>query len=209
MSPQYLVARSKTGRGYLPDWWSSACYGSSGPRETDYSVVSLGPAVSSVEGARVGARVQLPVEARQHPQAVCGAAPLGRDELRVREAILDGEVVALHARDGRTSTVSSHGVGIFIAAFDVLWFNGKNLRGLPLTRRKRALERVIPATSKVLSSVYAVEERGRDLFAAAERLDLEGIVAKRKADSYAQIRCGTRSGTRVHADGGTSRATLS
>jgi ATP-dependent DNA ligase len=33
--------------------------------------------------------------------------------------------------------------------------------------------------------VFAVEGRGRDLFAAAERLDLEGIVAKRKADPYA------------------------
>jgi ATP-dependent DNA ligase len=32
---------------------------------------------------------------------------------------------------------------------------------------------------------FAVEGRGRDLFAAAERLDLEGIVAKRMADHYA------------------------
>jgi bifunctional non-homologous end joining protein LigD len=30
------------------------------------------------------------------------------------------------------------------AVFDVLWLNGKDLRGLPLTRRKRALERVTP-----------------------------------------------------------------
>jgi ATP-dependent DNA ligase len=36
----------------------------------------------------------------------------------------------------------------------------------------------------VLSQVFSIEERGRDLFAAAERLDLEGIVAKRKADAY-------------------------
>jgi tetratricopeptide (TPR) repeat protein len=36
----------------------------------------------------------------------------------------------------------------------------------------------------VLSQVFSVEERGRDLFAAAERLDLEGIVAKRNADPY-------------------------
>jgi ATP-dependent DNA ligase len=37
----------------------------------------------------------------------------------------------------------------------------------------------------VLSRLFAVEGRGRDLFGAAERLDLEGIVAKRKADPYA------------------------
>ena len=67
----------------------------------------------------------------------------------------------------------------------MLWVNGKDLRDLPLTRRKRALERIIPATTTVLSRAFAVEGRGRDLFAAAERLDLEGIVAKRKADAYA------------------------
>jgi len=32
--------------------------------------------------------------------------------------------------------------------------------------------------------VLAVEEHGRELFEAAQRLDLEGIVAKRKADPY-------------------------
>jgi hypothetical protein len=31
----------------------------------------------------------------------------------------------------------------------------------------------------VLSRVFAIEGRGRDLFGAAERLDLEGIVAAR------------------------------
>jgi ATP-dependent DNA ligase len=36
----------------------------------------------------------------------------------------------------------------------------------------------------VVSPVFFIEERGRDLFAAAERLDLEGMVAKRKADPY-------------------------
>jgi len=36
------------------------------------------------------------------------------------------------------------------------------------------------APRTVLSRVFAVEEPGRDLFAAAERLALEGIVAKRR-----------------------------
>ena len=36
----------------------------------------------------------------------------------------------------------------------------------------------------MLSQAFSIEERGRDLLDAAERLDLEGIVAKRKADSY-------------------------
>ena len=53
-----------------------------------------------------------------------------------------------------------------------------------MTRRKKALTALIPATTTVLSQVFSIDERGRDLFDAAERLDLEGIVAKRKVDAY-------------------------
>jgi ATP-dependent DNA ligase len=54
----------------------------------------------------------------------------------------------------------------------------------PLIKRKRRLEQLIPANNSTLSRVLAVEEHGRELFEAAQRLDLEGIVAKRKADPY-------------------------
>jgi ATP-dependent DNA ligase len=62
------------------------------------------------------------------------------------------------------------------------WCTRRSCAGF--TRRKRALSRVIWATTTVVSQVFSTEERGRDLFAAAARLDLEGIVAKRKADPY-------------------------
>jgi hypothetical protein len=65
------------------------------------------------------------------------------------------------------------------------WLDGKGLRPLSLGRRKRLLERLIPAPAPVLGRIFGVEEHGRALFAAAERLDLEGIVAKRLADAYA------------------------
>lgn len=109
-----------------------------------------------------------------------------RDELPVREAILDGEVVALdeHGRQSFRHLIEGQG-NLHYAAFDALWVNGKDLRGLPLVRRKKALHRLVWATTTVLSQVFAIEGRGREMFAAAERLDLEGIVAKRKADGYA------------------------
>jgi bifunctional non-homologous end joining protein LigD len=109
-----------------------------------------------------------------------------RKELRVKEAILDGEVVALD-QEGRQDFrgLLARRSNLHYAAFDALWVNGKDLRQLPLTRRKRHLNRIVWATSTVLSQVFSIEERGRDLFSAAERLDLEGIVAKRKSDPYA------------------------
>jgi bifunctional non-homologous end joining protein LigD len=109
-----------------------------------------------------------------------------REELPVREAILDGEVVALdeHGRQSFRALLTGRGNPHY-AAFDALWVNGKDLRALPLVRRKRALHKLVWATSTPLSQVFTVEERGRDLFAAAQRIDLEGIVAKRKDGPYA------------------------
>jgi bifunctional non-homologous end joining protein LigD len=71
------------------------------------------------------------------------------------------------------------------AAFNLLWLNGKDLRDQPLTRRKQRLERLIPNTTPALSRIVSIEGRGRDLLAAAQQLDLEGIVAKRNTDPYA------------------------
>jgi bifunctional non-homologous end joining protein LigD len=108
-----------------------------------------------------------------------------REELPVKEAILDGEVVALDSEGRQNFRALRAGRGnLHYAAFDALWIEGKDLRPLLHTRRKQLLTRLIPATTTVISQVFSIAERGRDLFAAVERLDLEGIVAKRKADPY-------------------------
>jgi ATP-dependent DNA ligase len=141
-------------------------------------------------GLSAAARCPAPHGRRRAEQAAdrAGGTLLARGVYRappVKEAILDGEVVALDSegrqnfRDLRASRGNLH-----YAAFDPLWVEGKDLRPLLLIRRKQMLTRLIPATTTVLSQIFSIEERGRDLFAAAERLDLEGIVAKRKADAY-------------------------
>ena len=101
------------------------------------------------------------------------------------QAILDGEVVALdgEGRQNFRDLLAGRG-NLHYAAFDALWVRGRDLRGLALTRRKRALTGLIPATTTVVSQVFSIGGRGRDLFDAAERLDLEGIVAKRTSDPY-------------------------
>jgi bifunctional non-homologous end joining protein LigD len=110
---------------------------------------------------------------------------LVREQLRVKETILDGEVVALDGEGRQNLQALSTGSGsLHYAAFDALWLNGRDLRGLPLKRRKRTLTGLVPATTTVVSQVFSIEERGRDLFDAGERLGLEGIVAKRMADAY-------------------------
>jgi ATP-dependent DNA ligase len=66
----------------------------------------------------------------------------------------------------------------------VLWINVRDLRHLPLIRHKKRLARLIPKRTSTLSAVLAVEEDGRGLFEAVCGLELEGPVAKRKADPY-------------------------
>jgi ATP-dependent DNA ligase len=111
--------------------------------------------------------------------------PKLREHLLAREAILDGEIVSLD-QAGRPlfhDLFASRGA-VAYAAFDLLWVDGRDLRGLSLDKRKARLERVLPEDTHDVLKVLTVEGHGRSLFDAVQRLDLEGIVAKRKADRY-------------------------
>ena len=108
-----------------------------------------------------------------------------RRELKVRDVILDGEVVAINDDGHQDMQALLAGRGwLHYTVFDVLWINGRDLSRQSLTVRKRRLAELIPESSQTISRVLTVDGDGRGLFEAVERLDLEGIVAKRKADPY-------------------------
>ncbi len=105
--------------------------------------------------------------------------------LNGRQAVLDGEVVAL---DGQGKPVfrdllKGRGYWAFAAA-DVVWLDGQDLRELPLAVRKRRLAELLPMDTGPLYKIFTLEEHGRALFEAARRMDLEGVVAKRATDAY-------------------------
>jgi bifunctional non-homologous end joining protein LigD len=108
-----------------------------------------------------------------------------RDALGVRSAILDGEVLAIDETGEHNfrSLMSAQG-HLHYAAFDLLWLNGRDLRGQPLIQRRPLLEQLIERTTPLLSRTLMVPGEGRDLFEAVKRLDLEGIVCKRATDPY-------------------------
>jgi bifunctional non-homologous end joining protein LigD len=102
-----------------------------------------------------------------------------------RDVILDGEVVALNRRGKPVFRDLLRGQGfIAFAAFDLLWLDGRDLRPEPLSERKRLLGDLLPEDTGPLYKILTLEEHGRALFGAIKKMDLEGVVAKRKTDPY-------------------------
>jgi bifunctional non-homologous end joining protein LigD len=79
-----------------------------------------------------------------------------------------------------------------IYAFDLLAFDGLDLRSLPLVERKAALRALLPVSGALRYSEH-FESQGEALFTEAERLGLEGIVGKRSPTSASARRTGSRS----------------
>jgi ATP-dependent DNA ligase len=70
-------------------------------------------------------------------------------------------------------------------AFDLLWLNGEDLRTLPLVERKKRLRRLLARRSNpFIIEAMSIDGRGQEFLAAVTAHDLEGIVAKRKRDTY-------------------------
>jgi ATP-dependent DNA ligase len=66
----------------------------------------------------------------------------------------------------------------------VLYLNGKDLRTLPLIERKRMLKKLIRRKLARMFYLDHVEGDGRLLFEEVVKMDLEGIVCKRKDSPY-------------------------
>jgi bifunctional non-homologous end joining protein LigD len=70
------------------------------------------------------------------------------------------------------------------ASFDLLWLNGKDLRGVPLVERKKRLRQVAPAESPCVLHVDFIRDKGKELFQLACERDLEGVVGKWAQGTY-------------------------
>ncbi len=112
--------------------------------------------------------------------------------------VLDGELVVLNEKgkpvfekvSRRVRTRKPMSVEAAMArdpavvfAFDVLNVQGKDVRKLPLFKRKEILQRELQGAHRIRPVQY-VGEQGQRLYDAACGLQLEGIVAKRADSPY-------------------------
>jgi len=107
------------------------------------------------------------------------------EHLRVESAVLDGEIACID-ESGRPvfrDLLFRRRQWVFIA-FDLLYLYGKDLRTLPLIERKAMLKKLLRRKRSRILYLLHVEGDGRLLFEKIVKMDLEGIVCKRKDSPY-------------------------
>jgi bifunctional non-homologous end joining protein LigD len=109
--------------------------------------------------------------------------------LKVSQAILDGEIVAVDA-SGRPSFQalqhrSLHATHtIVFYAFDLLAFNGKDLTRQPLMKRRAQLAKIVPADAADVRLLQPLPGTAAEIERAVRAMGLEGVIAKRRASVY-------------------------
>lgn len=111
------------------------------------------------------------------------------EQLKAESFILDGEMIAPEA-DGRPNFHAMHARMTWNAellafvAFDILYLNGEDLRKAPAIERKAILWDLVKPAQGIIQYSQHVEGGGAEFYAAAEKLNLEGIVSKRRGSPY-------------------------
>lgn len=104
------------------------------------------------------------------------------------EAIIDGEIVVFD-ENGKPNfqklqnyqNRDKYAIQYFV--FDIIALNGKSLTNLPLIERKKILREVLPE-SNVIRYCDHIEDEGKLFFKEMKKLNLEGMIAKKKNSKY-------------------------
>jgi bifunctional non-homologous end joining protein LigD len=104
-------------------------------------------------------------------------------------AVFDGEILVLNDKGisnfGSLQNWRSEADGeLVFYVFDILWYEGKNLTGLSLVERQAILNETLPTDDDRVRISKVFDANGTDFFAAAEKMGLEGIMAKLKSSTY-------------------------
>ncbi|TLX92176.1 MAG: DNA ligase D [Thaumarchaeota archaeon] len=132
---------------------------------------------------------------RKYPEIVNSA---GESLRQCKSVIIDGEIVVLddngipnfQAHQCRMNVESDKEILALSAeipctfyAFDLLFQNYKNLKGLSYLERRSVLTEILRTNDRIKISDY-IEEKGVDILTRSKELGLEGIVAKHKSSIY-------------------------
>ncbi|UKT65704.1 DNA ligase D [Pedobacter mucosus] len=107
--------------------------------------------------------------------------------------VVDGEILVLNSKGisdfGSLQNWRSEADGeLVFYVFDLLWYNGKDLSEIPLFQRQSILKEVLPLDDDRIRLGKVFKASGIDFFAAAGKMGLEGIIAKKINSTYASNR---------------------
>lgn len=105
------------------------------------------------------------------------------------DVVLDGEILVLDEKGisnfGNLQNWRSEADGSLVYyVFDLLWYNGKDLRELPLVERQAILKEVLPVNDDRIRLSKVFNGSGIEFFEAAQRMGLEGMIAKKLDSTY-------------------------
>ena len=119
------------------------------------------------------------------------------DALRGRNAIVDGEIVALDAKGRpsfsrlqrrmhvqRPTAELREGFPVMFYVFDVLAVDGESTTSLPYVDRRATLDSIVEAGPRIQVPPYWTDVDGQQMLEVAREHRLEGIVSKRTDSTY-------------------------
>ncbi len=113
-------------------------------------------------------------------------------------SILDGEVVALDPQGRPSFNLLQHwkasNAPLVFYAFDLLAYRERDLRSLPLSKRREVLETILSKVGDPIRISAVLQAAANDVIAAVKQQGLEGVIAKRSDSRYES---GGRSGSWV------------
>jgi bifunctional non-homologous end joining protein LigD len=104
------------------------------------------------------------------------------------DAVIDGEIIVANkaglADFSRLQNWRSEADGpLLFYVFDILWLDGRSLLELSFAERRKILEQILPKSDTILLS-EVFDTKGTQFFKMAEKMKLEGIMAKRTDSVY-------------------------
>ncbi|MES3018753.1 MAG: DNA ligase D [Bacteroidota bacterium] len=104
-------------------------------------------------------------------------------------AVIDGEIMVINDKGisnfGNLQNWRSEADGeLIFYVFDLIWHDGKSLADLPLSHRQQVLKEILPTDDDSIRLSKVFTASGTEFFKAAEKMGLEGIIAKKSDSTY-------------------------
>jgi bifunctional non-homologous end joining protein LigD len=105
-------------------------------------------------------------------------------KIKAKELVVDGEVVVLDEQGTARFQLLQQGGNERLILFDILWFNGQDLRRLPYVERRKLLEEAFRKPPAGITISQVLDMPGEQALQHAAKGGWEGVIAKRKTSVY-------------------------